>query len=140
MKGIARGDDAECAVGERQRQDVADAPAHVGQALIALEYLGLLDHRGGEVDARRVADDAGKGADDVAATARHVEDRVSRARAARLDEQRQACSFLMPGDVENGTAWRVNWSRIASRWPAVIAAQPRLARATAARTSSRVSW
>src|SRR5882724_13162408 len=30
--------------------------------------------------------------------------------------RRSACSSLMPGAVENGTAWRLNWSRIRSRW------------------------
>src|SRR5216683_1533908 len=29
---------------------------------------------------------------------------------------RSACLSLMPGEVENGTAWRLNWSRMRSRW------------------------
>src|SRR5262245_12334017 len=33
---------------------------------------------------------------------------------------RSACSALTPGAVENGTAWRVNWSRIWSRWLSVV--------------------
>src|SRR5882724_11709748 len=34
--------------------------------------------------------------------------------------RRSACSSLMPGAVENGTAWRLNWSRIRSRWLGLV--------------------
>src|SRR5215471_4869265 len=34
--------------------------------------------------------------------------------------RRRACSSLMPGAVENGTAWRLNWSRIRSRWLGLV--------------------
>src|SRR5213593_3364317 len=37
---------------------------------------------------------------------------------------RSACSSLTPGAVEKGTAWRVNWSRIASRWLGVAIMPP----------------
>ena len=94
VKGEARADDREGAVAEREREHLADRPAHVADALLLGERTGARDHRGRQVDARDTAGDACEGAYDQSGAAGHVEHRVVRGRAGGLGEERQG--LLVP--------------------------------------------
>ena len=84
-----RDDDGETVVLERQRIYVSLPPLDVGQPLLRREPLRLLEHCRGHVDTGRPAHMRGEGADDDAAAAGEIENRIVRSRPSGLDDHPQ---------------------------------------------------
>ena len=85
----ARHHDRERAVGKRQRQHVADVPVDIGERQRGRMLARLLDHRGRQIDAGRVAADLRERRDHQPRPAGDIEHRVARARAGKFDQQPQ---------------------------------------------------
>jgi len=85
----ACGHDREAAIHVGQGRDVALPPGDVCQALVGRQLAGPLDHRRGHVDPGRLLNMWGKGADDEARAARHVEKSVDGGGPCRLDDHSQ---------------------------------------------------
>ncbi len=69
---------------------------------------GAVEHGRRQVDARHMACHAREGAGQDAWPAGHVEHRVVRTGSTELHDQPQGLLVLDGGEVENGTACRVN--------------------------------
>ena len=79
-------DDREGAVGIGQALDRALLPGNIGEALLDGERVGALQHCRGHIDAGGMSQMGREGADDDAAAAGDIEQRIAGARLSRVDD------------------------------------------------------